>query len=137
MKPKKNGSDLKIDIDVTQVRRVKAQEFVVDLMVDSTPWRLVLPTMDLDCLMASLTVLAASNIPRVGGWNIYSQDEGKLLKSVSTIDFIARIIETTPLKLDPGNKIATAKGYIPAVTPTSEAFQKMIDDAKKAGRIPK
>jgi hypothetical protein len=39
--------------------------------------------------------------------------------------------------MDPGYKIAMAKGFIPAVTPTSEAFQKMIDDAKKAGRIPK
>lgn len=137
MKHKQNGSDSKPNIDVTQIRRVKPQEFVVDLMVDNVPWRLVIPIMDLDCLMASLTVLAASNIPRVGGWNIYSKDEGKLLKSVSTIDFIARIVESTPLKMDPGNKIATAKGYIPAVTPTSEAFQKMIDDAKKAGRIPK
>lgn len=137
MKPKKTDPAPIIDIDVTQIRNVSPQEYIVDLVVDNTPWRLPLLTFDLECLMSSLSILASTNYPRVGGWNIYSKADGKLLKSVSTVDFIAKITQLTPLKLDPSNKSATAKGFVPVVTPTSEAFAQMLEKSKKEGRIPR
>lgn len=135
---KKQEADSKSDIDVTQVARIKPEQYVVDIMVDHAPWRLLLPTMNLQCLMASLSVLAAVHYPRVEGWNIYvaeGEEKGRLLLSVNTIDFIAQITKATPLKNDPGN---TSKSrLIPLATPTSEAFQQMIEKSKKDGRIPK
>lgn len=134
----KKTEEPKIDIDVTQVARIKPEEYVVDIIVDHAPWRLQLPTMNLQCLMSSLEVLAAVHYPRVGGWNIYvadGPDQGKLLASVSTIDFIARISKVTPLRDDPGK--SGKSNIIPLATPTSESFQKMIEQSKKDGRIPK
>jgi hypothetical protein len=126
------------DIDASQVARIEPEKYVVDLMVDQVPWRLMLPTMNLQCLMSSLTYLATINHPRVQGWNIYAAegpDKSKLLMSVSTIDFVSNVTKATPLKLAPGN--TASKGIFPLITPTSEAFTKMLEQSKKDGRIPK
>lgn len=128
----------KIEIDASQVARIEPEKYVVDLMVDQVPWRLMLPTMNLQCLMSSLTYLATIYHPRVQGWNIYAAEgpeKSKLLMSVSTIDFISNVTKATPLKLAPGN--TASKGIFPLVTPTSEAFTKMLEQSKKDGRIPK
>lgn len=127
-----------IAIDPTQITRVKGEKFVVDILVDHTPWRLMLPAASRASLMASLTFLAAVHHPRVEGWNIYGAegpDEGKLLESVSAVDFVGQVTAMTPLKLNPSG--SSSKGVIPVVSPTSEAFQKMLEEAKKEGKIPK
>lgn len=127
-----------IEIDPTQVTRIRGEKYVVDILVDHTPWRLMLPAVSRSSLMASLTFLATINYPRVEGWNIYGGeglDEGKLLESVSAIDFAGQVTAMTPLKISPSG--AAGKGFIPIVSPTSDAFQKMVDAAKKEGKIPK
>lgn len=139
---KKNEAPLStpcdIEIDPTQVTRIKAEKYVVDLLIDQTPWRLMLPAASRASLMASLTYLATIHYPRVEGWNIYGSegpDTGKLLESVSAVDFVGKVTAMTPLKISPGG--AQAKGFIPIVSPTSESFQKMLEASKKEGKIPK
>jgi len=139
---KKNGPPVSapcdVEIDPTQITRLKGEKFVVDLLVDHTPWRLMLPAASRASLMASLTFLAAVHHPRVEGWNIYGAegpDEGKLLESVSAIDFVGQVTAMTPLKLNPSG--TSSKGVIPVVSPTSESFQKMLEASKKEGKIPK
>jgi hypothetical protein len=48
--------------------------------------------------------------------------------------FLAKLAELTPLGKQPADPKSAGWRALPAVAPTSEQFQKGIEDAKKAGK---
>ena len=125
-----------IQIDVAQVVRAKPQSFYVDVVVDNQVLRLVMKALNLESLAAELNYVAAANTPRITGWNIFDT-EGKLVMSVSAMDRLSLMSQQTPLGKNPGDKAAAGWRAIPVVTPMSDEFQKMLDQAKREGRVVK
>ena len=124
-----------VQIDVTQVSRVIPKQFIVDLVIDDQILRMQLQAMNLESMSSQLNILAAANLPRVQGWNIYSA-EGTLLASVSVVDFLALVAAQTPLKDNPADKGGSGFRALPQVTHMSKDFKDSIAKAKAEGRVP-
>lgn len=123
------------DIDPTQVTRVKARRFVIDVLVDNQVWRYGTQAMNLESLVAQISVATNANMPRISGWNVYDE-AGILILSVSALDFIQQLAIATPVGKQPADPKTAGWRAIPVVTPTSQEFQDAISKAKKEGRIP-
>lgn len=125
----------RVEIDVTQVARVKPVPFIIDLVIDNQILRLQMHAMNQESMMAQLSILGAANLPRVQGWNLYGL-EGKLLASVSVVDFLGDIAAKTPLEKSPGDAKSAGFRVVPAVTQMSQAFKDSISQARAEGRVP-
>lgn len=109
--------------------------FVVELVIDNTVYKSVVGGLNKESMISLLGIATAINNPRIAGWNLYSQ-AGECLASVDAMRFLSEISKNTPLgqrTADPKNAGWSA---VPVVTPTSDEFQKMVEAAKREGRIP-
>lgn len=123
------------DIDPTQVVRVKPVRFVVDVLIDGQMQRFWWAALSVQSMMSQMSLLAAANLPRVQGWNLYDE-QGKLIESVTVIEFLAAVAEQTALSKAPAEKGAAGWRALPMITPTSQAFKDILDKAKTEGRLP-
>lgn len=114
----------------------RPQPFVVELVIDNQTLKSVITGLNKESMIALLTIATAVNMPRLQGWNLYDE-QGNCLASVDSMAFIAKLAEGTPIGKNPPADVKSA-GWraLPVVTPTSEEFKKMIDQAKKEGRTP-
>lgn len=124
------------EIDPAQVVRAKPIRFVVDVLVDNQMKRFWWAALTLQSMMSQMALLAAANLPRVQGWNLYDE-QGKLLESVTVIDFLGAAAQVTGLDKEPVDKSAKGWRAMPMITPTSQEFQKILEKAKEEGRVPK
>lgn len=112
--------------------RVTPKSFIVELVIDGKPYKSVASALNLESMLALLSVTVAANLPRTSGYNVYSSD-GELLASVNAVDFMAAI---KPLEKDPDNLSATPSGWraVPVKQTATEDFQKMIEKAREEER---
>lgn len=122
-------------IDSTQVTRVRPQEFTVHFLIDDQAQGLKLVAMNLESLLAELSVLSAINMPRVQAWNVYDA-AGRLVAAADMVQFATYVAERTTLRLTPADKSAAGWRAMPIVTQTAPDFQAVRDQAKKDGRLP-
>lgn len=122
-------------IDPSQVTRVKARTFIMDVLLDGQVWRYSTQAMNLESLMVQMSVAISANVPRISGWNVYDE-KGTLVMSVSAMDFIQQLAQVTPIGKQPADPKTAGWRAIPVVTPTSQEFVDAMAKAKKEGRIP-
>lgn len=123
------------NIDPTQVTRIRAKVFVIDVLIENQVWRYQTQAMSLESLAVQISVATNVNWPRVAGWNVYDE-AGSLVLSVSAMDFVQQLAAATPVGKLPADPKTAGWRAIPAVTPTSQEFQDAMAKAKKEGRIP-
>lgn len=111
-----------------------AQKFVVELIIDGRVFKSPVAALNEASIRSLLDIAVAANMPRLGGYNLYAEDS-TLLASVPAIEFIAQI---DPLKQKPQGTGPNPGGVgwraLPLVTPTSEEFQKMVDEMRNQER---
>lgn len=125
-----------MEIDMTQVAKLKPKKFVTDIVIDNQVLRLEQMAMNLESLCDQLSFAAAAAIPRITGWNVYD-DQGTLVRSVSAMDFYAKLGQSTTLKNAPADKSSAGWRPVPSVAALSPDLQKALEDAKREGRIPR
>lgn len=113
----------------------KAQSFTVEMVIDNQVHKSVCGGLNKESMIALLTVATAANMPRLQGWNLYDE-AGNCLASVDVIKFLAQLAEGTPIGKTPADPKTAGWRALPVVTPTSADFVKMIEAAKKEGKIP-
>jgi hypothetical protein len=123
------------EIDLTQVTRIKAKLFVIDVLIDNQVFRYTTQAMNIESLVAQISIATSANMPRISGWNVYDES-GILILSVSALDFIQQLGAVTPVGKQPADKSAAGWRALPLITSTSQEFQDAIAKAKKEGRVP-
>jgi len=124
------------EIDLTQVIRIKGKAFVIDVLMDGQVLRYVTQAMNLESLVAQISIATSANMPRISGWNVYDES-GILILSVSALAFLQELGALTPVGKQLGDKGAAGWRALPLITPTSQEFQDAITRAQKEGRVPK
>jgi|FLYK01.1.fsa_nt_gi hypothetical protein len=116
----------------------KAKPFTLDIVIDGIVEKGIPVTgPNAESLISLLTIATVEKMPRIGGWNLYDGCSGELLASVPVMDFINMLAEKTVLGKAPADPKAAGWRALPVLTPTSEEWQKMVEQAKKEGRVPK
>jgi hypothetical protein len=110
-----------------------AKKFISEIVIDGVAEKFPVMGANEDSLIALFTAAMCVQMPRISGFNLYS-DDGKMLASVPGMLFFAKLAEITPLGKPPADPKAAGWRALPAVAPTSEEFQKSIEAAKKAGK---
>lgn len=121
-------------IDASQVMRIQPQIFTVHFTIDGFAQGLALQAMNLESLIAQLTLLATINMPRVVGWNVYDAS-GTLVASTNFIEYVNYITARTSLCKPPADKKAGGYRMLQAVTGLTPDFQAEQQQAKKEGRV--
>lgn len=112
-----------------------AKTFVLEAVIDGAVDKQPVSAPSLESMVAVLTAATCAKLPRISGWNLYDVN-GELLVSVPVVAFIAELAQKTPLGKAPANAKAAGWRALPLVAPTSDGFQKLMDEARKDGRIP-
>lgn len=114
--------------------KITPKSFIVEIIIDDKPFKSVASAMNLESMMALLSVTTAANLGKVRGYNIYDSN-GQPLASVPAVEFIATI---EPLNRKETNKVdATPKGWaaVPMAQTATPNFQALIDDAREKERL--
>lgn len=114
---------------------MKPQSFTVELVIENQVLKSAIGGLNKDSMIALLTIATCVNFPRLQGWNLYDEG-GNCLASIDAVGFIAQLAEGTPIGKPSADPKTAGWRALPVVTPTSKEFEKMIEDAKKEGKIP-
>jgi hypothetical protein len=114
----------------------KASTFVVEIIIDGIVDKQPVIGLNKESMISMLIAATVEKLPRISGWNLWN-DSGELLASVPAIEFMAKLAEKTALSKQSADPKTAGWRALPVVTPTSDEFAKMIEDAKKEGKTPK
>jgi hypothetical protein len=110
-----------------------AKKFILEMVIDGIVEKFPVSGANEDSVIALFTAAICVQMPRISGFNLYDE-QGKMIASVPCMIFLAKLAELTPLGKQPADPKSAGWRALPAVAPTSEQFQKGIEDAKKAGK---
>lgn len=110
-----------------------AKKFILEIVIDGIVEKFPVSGANEDSVIALFTAATCQQMPRISGWNLYDEN-GKMVASVPAMMFLAKLAELTPLSKQPADPKSAGWRALPAIAPTSEQFQKGIEDAKKAGK---
>lgn len=114
---------------------MKAQAFTVELVIENQVIKSAIGGLNKESIIALLTIATAVNMPRIQGWNLFD-GAGNMIASVDAMAFLAQLGEGTPIGKPPADPKTAGWRALPVVTPTSKEFEKMIETAKKEGKVP-
>lgn len=113
----------------------KPKTFVVEMVIDNQVLKSSVGGLNKESMISLLTIATCVNFPRIQGWNLYD-DKGECVASVDAVGFVGQIAAATPIGKQPQDPKVAGWRALPVVTPTSDEFSKMIEAAKKDGRVP-
>lgn len=111
------------------------ERFLLEITIDGMAYKTVPQALNKESLIALLTIATVVNWPRVGGWNLFSED-GTPIANVNAMEFVSEMANATTLGKAPGDKSAAGWRAVPIVTPVSGDFRDLLEKAKKEGRVP-
>ncbi len=112
-----------------------SKKFILEIVLDGVVEKFPVSGANEDSVIALFTAATCAQMPRISGWNLYDE-QGKMVASVPAMMFLAKLAELTPLGKQPADPKAAGWRALPVIAPTSEQFQKGIEEAKKAGKQP-
>ena len=125
--------------DRTKYKAEKAMadsvKFNVEIIIDGVVEKAPVSAVNKESMISLLTHATCDRFPRIAGWNLFD-DAGTLVASVPAIQFLGELSEKTGLGKKPADPKAAGWRAVPAITPTTQDFEKMVEKAKKEGRIP-
>lgn len=127
--------------DLTKVKPEKsmtdagAKQFTLEIIIDGAVEKFPVSALNKESMLGLLVQATCERLPRIAGFNLYD-DAGTMLASVPAVQFIGELAEGTGLGKKPGDVKSAGWSVVPAVAPTTQDFAKMIDKAKKEGRLP-
>lgn len=113
--------------------KVAPKSFIVEIIINDKPFKSVASAMNLESMMALLSITTSANLGKVSGYTVYSSN-GEPLASVPAVEFMSKI---EPLnKKETGKVDATPKGWaaVPVTQTATPNFQALIDDAREQER---
>jgi hypothetical protein len=113
----------------------KPQSFTVEMVIDNQVLKSALGGLNKESVISLLTIATAVNFPRLQGWNLFDE-QGTCIASVDAVTFVGKLAEGTPIGKQPADPKSAGWRALPVVTPTSEEFTKMVEQAKKEGKTP-
>jgi hypothetical protein len=113
----------------------KPQSFVVEMVIENQVLKSAISGLNKESMVALLTIATCVNFPRLQGWNLYDE-KGNCLASVDAVTFVGKLAEGTPIGKPSADPKSAGWRALPVVTPTSEEFSRMIEQAKREGKIP-
>lgn len=111
------------------------KQFTAEIIIDGAMEKFPVSALNKESMIALLVAATCDRLPRIAGWNLYD-DAGIMLASVPAVQFIGELAEGTGLGKKPADPKSAGWSVVPAVAPTTQEFAKMIDKAKKEGRLP-
>lgn len=125
--------------ELTKVKPEKpmadAKMFNLEIIIDGAVEKVPVSGVNKESVIALLTEATCEKLPRIAGWNLFGED-GTLLASVPAVAFIGELAKVTKLDQKPADPKSAGWSVVPAVAPTTQDFAKMIEKAKKEGRLP-
>lgn len=112
-----------------------AEMFNLDIIIDGAVQKVPVSGVNKESVISLLTQATCEKLPRIAGWNLWGED-GTLLASVPAVAFIGELAKITKLDEKPADPKTAGWNVVPTVAPTSQDFVKMIEIAKKEGRLP-
>lgn len=111
----------------------ETKKFILEVVIDGMVEKFPVTGANAESVIALLTAASCMQMPRISGWNLYDE-EGKMIVSVPSMIFLAKLAELTTLGKKPADPKSAGWRALPAIAPTSEQWQKDIEAAKKAGK---
>lgn len=112
-----------------------AKQFTLEIIIDGAVQKLPVTSLNKESMIAVLVEATCERLPRIAGWNLFD-DAGTIVASVPAVAFLGELAEKTGLGNKPADPKSAGWSVVPAVAPTTQDFAKMIEKAKKEGRVP-
>ena len=112
-----------------------AKQFTLEVIIDGAVEKFPVSALNKESMIALLVEATCEKLPRIAGWNLFDE-AGTILASVPAVAFVGELAEKTGLGTKPADVKQAGWSVVPAVAPTTQDFTKMIEKAKKEGRLP-
>lgn len=112
-----------------------AKQFTLEIIIDGAVEKFPVSALNKESMIALLVEATCEKLPRISGWNLFDE-AGTILASVPAVAFVGELVEKTGLGTKPADVKSAGWSVVPAVAPTTQDFSKMIEKAKKEGRLP-